>query len=245
MQLKTLFITFTLILINSTVSIAHCNNDTIAKIQRKDSLTTDTVIAKELEIKDDIGLTEEDYQIVADSMGIEVATIKSIVEIETGRCHDGIVEPGIPLVNFDASIFKSFMRRARKSYSKHLSSPAFKAPNTRKYGSFGKAQWARLESARKINKDIADRATFWGMFQIGGFNWKKCGCDSLEEFVNRMSTSEFEQLKLFAEFCKNTDLIKYLKEKKWAAFAYRYNGPGYKRHHYDIRLRKAYYKFKK
>ena len=246
MQLRTLFIFITLILFNFTESIAYSSNDTVAEIQNNDSLklVTDTATLKE-ETKATKGLTDEDYQIVADSLGIEVATIKSIVEIETGRCREGIIEPGIPLVNFDASIFKSFMRRANKSYSKYVNSPAFKLPNTRKYGTFGKAQWARLESARKIDKTIAEKATFWGMFQIGGFNWKKCGCASLEEFVDRMSTSEFEQLNLFAEFCKNSNLVKYLKDKNWAAFAYRYNGPGYKRHNYDGRLRRAYNKFKK
>lgn len=247
MQPKALFIFITLISFNLIGSIAHCNNDTTAIAKLTDNLktNTDTIALQESEIKDDIGLTDKDYQIVADSLGIEIATIKSIVEIETGRCHDGIITPGIPLVNFDAAIFKRFMRKAQKSYSKHSSSMAFKAPNTRKYGSFGKAQWARLESAREIDKVIADKATFWGMFQIGGFNWEKCGCKSLEEFVKKMSTSEFEQLKLFAEFCKNTNLVKYLKAKNWSAFAYRYNGPGYKRHNYDGRLRKAYFKFKK
>lgn len=75
-----------------------------------------------------------------------------------------------------------------------------------------------------IDREIADKATFWGMFQIGGFNWRNCGCRSLDEFVSRMSASEAEQLELFARFCIETDLVKYLKKKDWNRFAYRYNG---------------------
>ena len=96
-----------------------------------------------------------------------------------------------------------------------------------------------------IDKEIAEKATFWGMFQIGGFNWKNCGCASLEEFVERMSKSEAEQLELFAQFCINMKLVKYLKAKDWDGFAYRYNGPAYKKRSYHTRLRRAHAKHSK
>ena len=189
-------------------------------------------------------LTDDDYQRVAEELGIDVATMKAVVEIEAGSAHQGFAEPGIPLVNFDLVVFKRFMRKAGKSYSKYTKSTAFQRPNTRKYGSYGKAQWARLESARKINKEIAEKATFWGMFQIGGFNWKKCGCSSIDEFVERMCRSEQEQLELFAQFCIHMDLVKYLKKHDWNSFAYHYNGPRYRSLGYHTRLRKAYAKHK-
>lgn len=187
-------------------------------------------------------LTEADYAKVAEELGIEVATMKAVVEIEAGHSHQGFVEPGLPVVNFDLTMFKRFMKKAGKSYAKHTQSTAFRHPNSRKYGSYGKAQWARLESARSIDREIADKATFWGMFQIGGFNWRNCGCRSLDEFVSRISASEAEQLELFARFCIETDLVKYLKKKDWNRFAYRYNGPNYKKRGYHTRLRKAYNK---
>lgn len=190
-------------------------------------------------------LTDNDYKKVAEELGIDIATMKAVVEIEAGSAHQGFAEPGIPLVNFDLVIFKRFMRKAGKSYAKYTKSAAFQRPNTKKYGSYGKAQWARLESARKINKEIAEKATFWGMFQIGGFNWKQCGCKSLDEFISRMSESEAEQLELFAQFCKTNNLVRYLKAHDWNNFAYRYNGPGYKKRNYHIKLRQAHSKHSK
>ena len=186
-----------------------------------------------------------DYKKVAEELGIDIATMKAVVEIEAGSAHQGFAEPGIPLVNFDLVIFKRFMRKAGKSYAKYTKSAAFQRPNTKKYGSYGKAQWARLESARKIDKEIAEKATFWGMFQIGGFNWKQCGCKSLDEFISRMSESEAEQLELFAQFCKTNNLVRYLKAHDWNNFAYRYNGPGYKKRNYHIKLRQAHSKHSK
>ena len=172
-------------------------------------------------------LTEDDYQRVAEELGIDVATMKAVVEIEAGSAHQGFAEPGIPLVNFDLVVFKRFMRKAGKSYSKYTKSTAFQRPNTRKYGSYGKAQWARLESA------------------IGGFNWKQCGCKSLDEFISRMSESEAEQLELFAQFCKTNNLVRYLKAHDWNNFAYHYNGPGYKKRNYHVKLRRAHSKHSK
>ena len=190
-------------------------------------------------------LSEADYQRVADELGIDVASMKAVVEIEAGRTHQGFVEPGKPVINFDLSVFKSMMRKAGKSTGKYASYEAFKRPNIKKYGSYGKAQWARLQSARSIDASIANQSTFWGMFQIGGFNWKSCGCTSVDDFVERMSSSEAEQLELFAQFCINRDLVKYLKAKNWSQFAHHYNGPSYRKRGYHTRLSNAYNKHRK
>ena len=189
-------------------------------------------------------LTDDDYRKVCDELGVDIATMKAVVEIEAGRTHQGFVSPGKPLVNFDLTMFRRLLRQEGVKSSKYSAYTCFKPVNSRKYGSYGKAQWARLESARTINRDVANRSAFWGMFQIGGFNWKSCGCATLDEFVERMSESEAEQLELFAQFCVNRDLVKYLKKRDWNNFAYHYNGPSYKKRGYHHRLHSAYSKHK-
>ena len=83
------------------------------------------------------------------------------------------------------------------------------------------------------------------MFQIGGFNWKLCGAKDVDEFFILMCRSERDQLDLFANFISSSNLVKYLKTKDWAAFAYRYNGPSYASRGYHTRLAKAYAKYSK
>lgn len=78
------------------------------------------------------------------------------------------------------------------------------------------------------------------MFQIGGFNWKKCGAESIDDFVERMSRSERDQLDLFAEFITRAGLLKHLQNKNWAAFARGYNGPSYASRGYHTRMASAY-----
>lgn len=192
-----------------------------------------------------VPLSEYDYREIAAEMGVEAAAIKAVVEVETGRTHAGLHEPGVPLINFDPTIFRRTATRRNTNLTKHASSEALKPLNVQKYGSQHLAQKARYEAAAKIDSVAAIESTFWGMFQIGGFNWRLCGTSSREEFVKRMSTSEQEQLRLFVSFLENTDLVKYLRSRNWAAFARIYNGPSYAARGYHLKLASAYAKFKK
>ena len=203
-----------------------------------DSVTAETDSAAMATLR----LTERDYVEVAEELGVEVAAIKAVVDIEAGRSHQGFYAPGLPLINFDLTMFRRFAGKRGINLAKFSSSHAvvFARPNTRKHGSQQRAQQARLDAARTIDNNIAIEGTFWGMFQIGGFNWRKCGAADLDDFVRRMSLSEREQLELFATFLKSTGLDKHLKAKNWRAFARGYNGASYARRGYHTRLAAAY-----
>lgn len=187
-------------------------------------------------------LTEEDYSEIAELLGVETAAIKAVVDIEAGKKHEGFIAPGQPLINFDLSMFRAHARRKGvnllKFYRTHP--VVFSSPDSRRFGSRQAAQHARLKAACTIDEYAALAGTFWGMFQIGGFNWKLCGCSDIHDFVNRMSRSEREQLLLFANFIKNVGLDKYLRAKNWSAFARRYNGSGYAARGYHTRMANAY-----
>ncbi len=192
-------------------------------------------------------LTEQDFKEVAEELGVEVAAIKAVVEIEAGKSHNGFWSENKPLINFDLTMFRKMAAKnkvglasAAKNYP-----VIFSRPNAAKYGSQQAGQQARLDAARKVHDLSAIEGTFWGMFQIGGFNWKKCGASSPDEFVELMSRSERDQLELFARFITNTGLLKHLKNKNWAAFANGYNGPGYAKRGYHTRMAAAYNRYKK
>lgn len=191
-------------------------------------------------------LTEEDFREVAEELGVEVAAIKAVVEIEAGTKHEGFWANGKPIINFDLSMFRKFAARNKINLSRYQRSHAvvFAKPNRARYGSYQAAQQARLDAARTIDDKTAIEGTFWGMFQLGGFNWKVCGTSSPDEFVRLMSRSERDQLELFAEFIRETGMLPLLKAKNWSAFARRFNGPTYARRGYHTRLARAYAKHK-
>lgn len=188
-------------------------------------------------------LTDADFEEIAKELDVEVAAIKAIVEIETGKTHKGFHAEGKPIINYDRGFFRQLATRRGVNLAPHASSVAFKPLDIKKYGGQQAAQQARLDAAMAIDSIAAIDCTFWGMFQIGGFNWKLCGAPSREAFVEKMSKSEYDQLRLFADYMTNTGLIKYLRAKNWAAFARIYNGPSYAARGYHTRMAAAYRKY--
>lgn len=226
---------------NAAQAIDSTAVDTICEPVALDTACIDTVMLDRSSLK----LTEKDYQEVANRLGIEVAAIKAVVDIEAGKAHKGFWAPGKPLVNYDMSIVNKFAPKLGVSLSKYRKShPQIWGASKTKYGSQQAAEWARFEALRAVNNDLGIYGCFWGMFQIGGFNWKLCKTKDANEFFMLMSRSERDQLELFANFIESSDMVKYLKAKNWAAFASRYNGPSYRSRGYHTRMANAYAKYK-
>lgn len=183
-------------------------------------------------------LTEQDYIDVARELGIDVAAVKAVVDIEAGKSHEGFSAPGVPLINFDYSMFSRFAAKKGINLSKYRKSHPLVF--SRAGGGSQAAVNRRFNAARGINDRAAIEGTFWGMFQIGGFNWKLCGCKDIDEFVMKMSRSERDQLELFAKLVTNTGMVKHLRNKNWAAFSRIYNGPSYAARGYHTRMAAAY-----
>lgn len=182
-------------------------------------------------------LTEEDYQVVAEELGVEVAAIKAVVKIEAGAKLQGFWAPGVPVANYVQSLFNKYKGKVKGRKLKDAKVPEGLSGYARK-------EWTSLTHARRINADAADMGTYWGMFQIGGFNYKLCGCQSVEEMVNKVCESEFSQLEMFAVFIRNSGMLEALKNKDWKTFARKYNGPSYAKRGYHTRMAKEYANFK-
>lgn len=183
-------------------------------------------------------LTDKDFELVAEELDVEVAAIKAVVLIEAGAAMKGFWAPGVPVINFDRSMYAVYRNRAKnKSGAKGEKVPSG-------LSGYALSEWSQLINARKVNSEGANMGTFWGMFQIGGFNYKLCGCDSVDEMVKLMSSSELEQLELFAAFITNSGMLSDLRAKNWAGFSRKYNGASYARRGYHTRMAKAYARFK-
>lgn len=192
-----------------------------------------------------IKLTEEDFKAAADSLRVDPATIHAVVEIEAGPSHNGFWAEEQPVINFSLSLFRRYAKANGTDLEKYTKSypQVFKAASKAKYGSQMAAVQARLDGAMSIDSVAAIKATYWGMFQIGGFNWKKCGASSPQDFAKRMMRSEHEQMQLFINFLRFTGLDEPLRSHDWARFARGYNGASYARHGYHKRLARAYKKY--
>lgn len=207
-----------------------------------DTAAPDSIAADSIAAARSMTLSEDDYREVAEELGVEVAAIKAVVDIEAGARHEGFSAPGVPLINFDLAMFRRFAGKKGINLTKYYRSHPTVFNTRRKLSQ--SVQNERLRAARSIDNTTAIEGTFWGMFQIGGFNWRKCGATSPSDFVEQMSRSERQQLELFGKFITNTGLLSHLRAKNWSAFARGYNGASYARRGYHTRLASSYQRHK-
>jgi hypothetical protein len=189
-------------------------------------------------------LTDEDFARAAKELGVEVAAIRAVAEVEAAGA--GFLPDGRPAILYEAHIFhketggKHVSAKDRRGVA--LSSPTW---NQKLYGATGAAQHARYEDARALDPDAANKACSWGTFQILGQNHKACGFDTSQAFVDAMWTGgEAAHLDAFVAFVKANKLDGALRNKNWATFARGYNGPSYAVNKYDTKMASAYARWK-
>lgn len=190
-------------------------------------------------------ITSKQFEETAQDLGIEVAVIKAVTEVESSGT--GFLSTGEPVILFEPHIFWRELKKRGINPNDHL--PEYSDILYQKWGAkpYGKSsqQHARLQRAAEIHREAALCSASWGMFQILGNNHKACGCETIQDFINKIYKDDHEHLKLFAAFVKNNGLVDELKRKDWAGFARRYNGPAYEKNNYHKKLNTAFLKHKK
>lgn len=191
---------------------------------------------------DQKSLSERDMARAAERLGVSLAAIKAVTEVES-RGH-GFFDDGRPVILYERHVAFSRAMNAGLS-SDQANALAEKYPNlvNEKRGGYigGSSEWSRLASAKQILPDgIAESSCSWGMFQIMGYYWQHLGYESITDFVASMQSSEAMQLEAFCRFIEaDPALHAALKNQKWAVFARGYNGPAFKENLYDVKLARA------
>lgn len=180
-------------------------------------------------------ISEQGYIDAAKKLNCEVAVIKAVAKVESSG--SGYLPNGDVKILFEPHVFwRCLMKKKITPVRSDICYPSW---GTLPYG-LNSAQHERMEKAAAINRECALMAASWGGFQILGENYLMCGCKTVNEFVVRMNKSADEQLILFCEFVKSAGADDELRGKKWSEFSLIYNGKGYAKNKYDIKLAQEY-----
>lgn len=175
-------------------------------------------------------LSQADYIAAAEALGTDVATVRAVAEIESAG--SGFLPDGRPKILFEAHVFSRRTNGAYDGSHPEISSAKW---NRALYAG-GAAEYKRLEEAAQLNRPAALESASWGMFQIMGFNAKRCGFATLQAFINAMYRSEGAQLMAFVAFVKAAGLDDELRRGDMLGFAVGYNGPRQAENHYSEKL---------
>jgi hypothetical protein len=182
-------------------------------------------------------ISDADITAAANALGVEPAAIFAVSQVESGG-RTGFDAQGRPKILFEARWFHKFTNGIYDGSHPNLSQPTW--DGAKKY--YKDDQWARLKEAFALNAEAALKSASWGKFQVMGFNHN--GYPDVFKFCTAMFLSEKEHLTTFLAFCKDNNLLQYLKAKDWAKFAKGYNGEGYQANNYDTKLATAYQEYK-
>ncbi len=184
-------------------------------------------------------LTEQSFKDAAKIIGCSTAMVKAVYTVESKGA--GFLKSGEVKILFEPHVFWKQLRA--KGITPIVSDICYSVWGTKPYGPESK-QHARLQKAVAIDRDAALMSASWGLFQIMGFNYKLCGCKTIQEFINLNMKGEEEQLKLFINYIKSTFLDDEMRAEDCKGLARGYNGPLYYKNNYDGKLRTALTKFK-
>lgn len=181
-----------------------------------------------------IGLTQDDYLRAANTLNCDIEEIRAFAKVESRG--SGFLPDGRPVILFERHIFNRLLK------AKGMSCDDTSICSSKSGGYLGGVrEHDRLGKAIAVDKESALQSASWGMFQCMGFNWKVCGYASLQDFINAAHRSEKYHLDMFVGFIKsNNKLLTAVRNKDWPTAARIYNGPGYKKNNYDVKLAQAY-----
>ena len=188
-------------------------------------------------------LTEAQIAAQAKALGIEVAALGAVIEVECKG--SGFNADGTPVILFERHVMRQRLIANKRDIDLSLISverPDLCSKATGAYGLYS-AQHGRLNAAAQYHRDSALESASWGIGQVMGYHWKALGYPSLQAFINAMYKDEASQLDAMCRYIQVNNLVNALKNKDWKAFARGYNGKAYAKNSYDIKLANAYKKW--
>ena len=219
----------------------------VVAYQRSAGLMTDGVVGPRVlaslkgVMAEEWQLTDSAIELAAEDLGVDVASIRTVSEVESAG--GGFLSKGVPKILFERHVMNKRLVKNDLGLAARLGRDAIPELVNTKTGGYkgGSKEWVRLKKAMTFSYISAIESASYGRYQIMGYHWKALGYESAEEWLEQMCTSEDEHLNAFVRFIrKDSKLWGALKDKDWAGFARRYNGPGYAKNKYDIKLAAAY-----
>lgn len=182
---------------------------------------------------------------IAEHLDVPAATLMAVAEVESGgRLTAPVRGKREPLIRFEGHYFHRLLSGDARDEARKLGLAHPKAGHVKNPRSQSR-RWDMLDRAIALDRVAALSSCSWGLGQVMGSHWRWLDYGSVDALVAEARRGVAGQVALMARFIEKADLAPLLRSRDWAAFARRYNGPGYRKNRYHLRMREAYERYRK
>ncbi|RYC69750.1 N-acetylmuramidase family protein [Spirosoma sordidisoli] len=180
-------------------------------------------------------ITLADYQAAAALLRTGVAEIRAVADVESrGRAF---LPDGRLVIRFEGHRFR---KHTKGKYDKSHPTLSHKYMPNCPYNKGVASDYKRLKIAMALDPTAALMSCSWGMFQIMGDEYWRCGFKDVHAFVDALKTGEKAHLLAVCQFILSKNLDDALRTHNWRAFAFGYNGADYEVNEYHLELARRY-----
>jgi len=184
-------------------------------------------------------VTAGQIEATAENLGVSGAHVRGLLEVEAGGA--GFVGRQ-PVILVEPHRFSRATGHRFDATHPSISYPRW---GMRPYPKMQFARYGQLLKMVSLVPEAGFASASYGLFQILGENFRKCGFEDSMSFAEAMAQSEDAQLIAFENFIVNAGIRDDLARcapgdpASCEAFCRRYNGPSFAQHNYHFRLAKA------
>ncbi|MER2534644.1 MAG: N-acetylmuramidase domain-containing protein [Rhizobiaceae bacterium] len=177
---------------------------------------------------------------LARGLKVEPAALYAVAEVESeGHVTARVNGKDMPLIRWEGHYFDARLKGAQREEARRqkLASPivgGIKNPSSQP------ARWDIVARAMKINRQAALESFSIGLGQVMTAHWRKLGFTSVDAMIDRAKEGAAGQIDLMARYIDKFGLADELQRLDFTAFARGYNGPGYAKGGYHIKMAAAY-----
>lgn len=174
---------------------------------------------------------------------MDPAALLAVISVESGgrifTKVNGLLEP---IIRFEGHYFYRLLPKAKRNIAV-TRGMAHRRAGGIKNSRFQRFRWEFLNNCIKLDRDAALQSTSWGVGQVMGSHWRWLGYASVDAMIFDVRKGIAGQCELMVRFIKKAKLVRFMEDQDWAGFARSYNGPGYKKNKYDLKMARAYKHF--
>lgn len=177
---------------------------------------------------------------LADRLKCSAAALQAVAEVESaGQVFARVKGKREPLIRWEGHYFDQRLTGKERAEARRQGLASPKAGTVKNPASQEK-RWEIVTRAARINRQAALESFSIGLGQVMTAHWKKLGLASVDDMIKLARSGAAGQIDIMARYIDKFGLADELERLDFTAFARGYNGKGFAKYGYHLKMAAAY-----